>query len=88
MTGMLRVADGVIYKQVGDELVLLDFERGIYYGLDTIGARIWQVIADEKPVDGLVAELLEEYDVERETLEKDVARLLEELREKGLLVSE
>ena len=86
MTHMLRVADGVIYKQVGDELVLLDFERGIYYGLDTIGARIWQVIAEGKPVGDLVAELLEEYDVARETLEKDVTRLLDELREKGLLV--
>ena len=86
MTGMLRVADGVIFKQVGDELVLLDFERGIYYGLDTIGARIWQVIADEKPVGEVVTELLEEYDVDRATLENDITRLLDELREKGLLV--
>ena len=81
----MRIADGVIHKQVGEELVLLDFERGIYFGLDSVGARIWQLIAEDQDVDAIVETLLAEYETTREVLERDVAALIGELEVKGLL---
>ena len=36
----------VIAKMVGAEMVLLDYDRGIYYGLNPIGARVWQLLSE------------------------------------------
>ncbi|HKO01421.1 MAG TPA: PqqD family protein, partial [Thermoanaerobaculia bacterium] len=85
IANIVRIADGIVFKQVGDEMVLLDFERGIYFGLDPIGARIWQLITEEKSVAAIVDALADEYDVARDELERDVAELLDDLAARGLI---
>jgi hypothetical protein len=80
-----RIADGIVFKQVGSEIVLLDFERGIYFGLDAVGARIWQLVADERSIAEILQTLGDEYDVTPEVLAQDVAELVEDLTAKGLL---
>jgi len=35
-------------------MVLLDFERGIYYGLNTVGARVWELLLKEKTTDEII----------------------------------
>jgi len=82
----MRAAENVIYKAVGEELVLLDLERGIYYGLDPVGARMWQLLASGSSIETVVEAMLDEYDVEREQLQADLESLAKELREHGLLV--
>ena len=81
----MRRAPNVIFKQVGDELVLLDFDGAIYYGLDEVGARIWQLLGETESVGEIVERLGEEYDVTREMLRADVDRLLGELAARGLV---
>lgn len=82
----MRPANGVIFKNVGDEVVLLDIERGIYYGLDPVGARMWQLLAEGVSAEAIVDTMLGEYEVSRGELQKDLERLTSELRERGLLV--
>ncbi len=81
----LRVSDQVIFKPVGDEMVLLDFQSGMYYGLDPVGARIWQLLASERSLGDIVETILGEYDVAREEVERDIDRLVEELERRGLV---
>ena len=80
-----RARDGVIAKMVGSEMVLLDYDRGIYYGLNPVGARVWQLLSEGEAVERIVGRLVDEYDVARETLESDVATLLHELEAKELI---
>jgi len=75
----------VIAKMIGTEMVLLDYDRGIYYGLNPVGARVWQLLSDGKNESEIVELLAEEYDAERAAIAADVAALLRELRERGLL---
>jgi hypothetical protein len=82
---VVRISDQVVFKPVGDELVLLDFQSGMYYGLDPVAVRIWQLIAAHQPLGAIVETLLAEYDVTREALEKDVDALLEDLQRRGLV---
>ena len=77
----------MIWKKVGEELVLLDYERGVYFGLDSVGARVWQLIDEVHDTDRIVETLLDEYDVARETLASDVHSLIHDLEERGLLTS-
>lgn len=82
---VVRVSDQVVFKPVGEELVLLDFQSGMYYGLDPVGVRIWQLLAGSRPLGEIADMLLGEYDVPRADLERDIDALVEELERRGLV---
>ena len=65
--------------------MLLDLERGVYYGLDEVGARVWELLSQNVALSSILDQLTAEYDVDRATLESDVMGLLEHLKEKGLI---
>ena len=75
----------VMSRQVGDETVILDLSSGMYFGLDPVGARIWQLLNDGQSVDAVVITLLGEYDVTEDQLRQDVNSLVSELVSRGLV---
>src|SRR5438105_13284189 len=81
----LTIPPEVMARQVGDETVLLDLASGNYFGLDAVGARIWQLLVEGKAPPEVCDVLLSEYEVPREALENDLARLLGELKAQGLI---
>ena len=70
---------------LGDEAVILGLHDGVYYGLDTVGARVWALLAAPRRVSDLVAAVAAEFDVTTERCERDVLALLEELAAQGLV---
>jgi hypothetical protein len=75
----------VMARQVGDETVILDLGSGTYFGLDPVGARIWQLIGEGKTLGEICDTMLDEYDVAREALERDVVELADKLLEQKLI---
>jgi hypothetical protein len=82
---MLSISPSVVFKRVGDEAVLLDFERGVYYGLDEVGARVWELIADGRSIDAVAQVMTEEYEVAFDDVRRDVETLIVELEKNGLV---
>lgn len=81
----VTVNEQVVFKEIDGEVVLLDIERGTYFGLDAVGTRVWQTLMDHGLARPALARLLEEFDVEADVLESDVIRLLCELRTNDLI---
>lgn len=81
----IRLREGVITKMVGDEMVLLDYERGIYYGLNDVGARMLSLLAEGRSLPEVRERLLEEFEVSGPTLQSDLQTLIAELQAKGLV---
>jgi hypothetical protein len=79
------IPEAVLFQEVSGETVLLDLDSESYFGLDEIGTRIWMLLNEGRGQGGIVDALLEEYEVERDTLEADVAELLGNLLEAGLI---
>jgi hypothetical protein len=75
----------VMARQVGDETVILDLGSGTYFGLDPVGARIWQLIGEGRSLGEICDTMLDEYDVSREALELDVVELADKLLEQKLI---
>lgn len=75
----------VVARQVGDETVILDLASGTYFGLDPVGARIWQLLADGKTIAQTCEVMVQEFDVSRTTLEQDTLDLVNELAAKKLV---
>jgi hypothetical protein len=76
----------VMARTIGDESVILDLASGTYFGLDPVGARIWELMGEGRTLADICTTMLEEYEVERAQLEADVLRLAAELAERGLVV--
>ena len=80
----VRNGDQVTAK-VDDEVVMMSMQQGEYYGLDSIGSRIWELFAKPNSVENIIETLMQEYDVDRKTCEKDVQEFIQKLVDKGLL---
>lgn len=81
-----HVPDTVIAQTIAEETVILDLEAGIYFGLDPVGARIWELVAQGAPLDDMIDQILAEYDVSRERLQRDVDALVSQLLENSLVI--
>lgn len=79
------ISKDVLAQELAGETVLLDLASENYFGLDAVGTRVWQLLNEGKPESVLVDTLLNEYEVEREVLEKDISELLNRLNEAGLI---
>lgn len=66
--------------ELAGESVVLNFDDGVYYSLNGIGARIWELIQTPLKVSDLLATLVSEYDVEESRCESDMIALLKEMR--------
>jgi len=81
----ISISPDVLFQEISGEAVLLDLVSENYFGLDTVGTRVWQLLNAGSGVADIVETLLREYEVERETLEADVGKLLNELEGAGLV---
>ena len=74
-----------ISSEIVGEAVILNLKSGVYYGLNEVGNRTWNLIQKPETVKGIKNTLLEEYDVEPESCEQDLLALLQELEAVGLI---
>lgn len=82
-----RPHPAVEYSTVSEGAVLLHVETEVYYGLNTVGARVWELLPEYEALPELCARLSEEYpDAAPGEIERDVAELLELLEEAELVV--
>ncbi len=70
---------------VGDEVVLMNLERGRCYGLGPVGTDLWNKMSQPVRVAALLDQLLLEYDVQPEALEHDVLEVLDQYAAEGLI---
>lgn len=74
-----------MFRELSGESVLLQLEAGMYYGLNPVGTRLWQLVAEHghlRTVHGLA---LEEFDIDAETLERDLLELVHDLEVRRLV---
>jgi hypothetical protein len=82
---VVSAAKDQISSNLGGEVAILDLDAGVYYGLDEVGARIWELVRDPRRVGEIQATIAEEYDVEPDRAKRDVLALLQQLADEGLL---
>jgi hypothetical protein len=81
-------APGFLSADVAGETVILGLDRGLYYGLDAVGTRVWSLAAEARRVGDIVDVLVAEFDVEPARCVADVLALLGDMAEHGLVTVE
>lgn len=82
---MVSVVKGQVSSDLGGEVAILNLDAGMYYGLDDVGARVWELAREPTKVGEIQSRILEEYDVEPERGRREVFALLQDLVNEGLL---
>ena len=85
LSDIVTIPSQVMARQVGNESVILDLASGTYYGLDPVGARIWQLMTQGQTLAQVCETMLAEYEVTREDIERDVLALVQTLADKQLV---
>jgi len=79
-------APQVVSAALGGEVAILDPKLGLYFGLNDVGARVWELAATDVKVSAICEAIFQEFEVERAQCESEILGLLQELVERGLLI--
>ena len=74
-----NVTTEVCCTSIDEDTVILDLKSGTYFGLNSIGTRIWNLLQESKTVSEIRNLLLEEYEVEIAECESTLQQLLQKL---------
>ena len=81
----LSIPPQVMSRLVGDETVLLDLSSGIYFGVDGVGKRIWESVAEGNSLGETATIIASEFEVDEERAQTDLIAFATDLVERGLL---
>jgi hypothetical protein len=74
-----------VSSNLEDEAVILNLRDGIYYGLNPVGARIWNLLQETRKVSDIRDLIIEEYEVDPQRGEQDLLEILQEMSARGLI---
>jgi hypothetical protein len=75
----------VRFRVVGEEAVIVRQDTAEVIALNDVGASLFAHLDSRRSAGALLDALLEEYDIDRETLRRDVESFLAELRQAGVV---
>jgi len=77
--------DDCVETVVDDELVLMNVVNGLFYSLKDTARRAWELLDEQGSFGALVETMCGEYDVAEDVCRADLARLIEDLKERNLV---
>ena len=83
----VTVPDDVLISNLQDESVILNLDSERYFGLDDVGTRFLSVLTSSESIEAAYEQLGQEYDIDKDVLRRDLLALVEDLVNKGLLIS-
>lgn len=84
-SSIVVATSGQVSCPLGEEAAILNIKSSKYYGLDSVGARVWTLIQQPRSVGELRDTIVKEYDVEADRCEQDLLEFLGKMRSEGLI---
>ncbi len=79
------ISERVLSQSVHDDIVVLDLQSEQYFGLNAVGALVWNELTDGKTLGPIHAAIVERYDVAHDQAWSDLEALVTTLLERGLI---
>jgi len=80
-----RIKDGILFQELGRDLVLFDLETNLPYALNPVGSLIFRMIDGERTLEEIAERISREYDVGFDQAMKDLLKLSEALIQRGII---
>jgi hypothetical protein len=81
LESVVRVSARQVSCELADESVILHLDEGVYYGLNDVASRVWQLIQEPRTIGEIRDVLLSEYEIEESVCTQDLLDLLDRLKE-------
>lgn len=81
-----RPSPDVVHQNLRGEIVLVHLQTNRIYSLNPTGARLWELLVEGRSYDEIKQQLLEEFEVAENQLEREMEALLSSLRVEQLVV--
>jgi Coenzyme PQQ synthesis protein D (PqqD) len=70
---------------LGNDVIILDLRAGLYFSVNDVGALVWQLIQEPRTVGQVRDAVLDSFDVDPQTCERDVRALIQDLVSRNLV---
>lgn len=81
----VRANDDVLFQELHGEGVLLNLKTGVYFGLDPVGRRVWQLLQEHRTLAAVLDAMLGEYNVAEAQCAEDLLALVTDMEQHGLV---
>lgn len=81
----IQVNADVLCQDLDGEAVLLNLKTGVYFGLDPVGTRVWQLLASHTVLAEILDVMAAEYDVPKERCAEDLIALVNDMQKQELV---
>ena len=81
----VKLSDQTLFKELDAGAVALNLQTGKYYSLNSVGTRMWMLLAEENSLEEVRDVIVSEYDAPPERVDKDLMALIAGLKTAGLL---
>jgi hypothetical protein len=85
LSTMLIRNQQIFASEIDDEMVMMDGEQGLYFGLNSVARRIWEHLENPLAYGALLRALAEQYEVDETRCRADVEPFLRKMLEKRLI---
>lgn len=75
----------LVEGQLDDSQIVMDIERGKYFGLNSLGRKIWELLESPLTLDEIINRLLSEYQVSEEVCYKEVSSFINKAISLGII---
>jgi Coenzyme PQQ synthesis protein D (PqqD) len=76
----------VASELIDGEAIIIDLSTGMYFSLDSVGGRIWALLAQQASLEEITTRLHAEYEVDAEVAREDLENLVTQLLSENLIV--
>ncbi len=80
----IRPPDQIAWREVGEEVVILDLRTSTYWTLNGSATLLWAALVEGATASGLAERLVDEFGVDSATAERDVDAFLASCQEQDL----
>jgi hypothetical protein len=85
LSTMVKQSKHQVSCDLNDEIAILNLKSTLYFGLDEVGAYIWQALSEPRAVSELCTAVLDRFDVDEARCHTDVFEFLTKLDQAGLI---
>ena len=80
-----EVNGDVLMRQIENEAILLHIPTGTYYNLSESSIPFWEALQNKQPLQPVIKQIINEYEVDRDRVLEDLQIFLEDLLQFGIV---
>lgn len=85
LSTVLKQSTNQVSCNLNDEIAILNLDKTVYFGLEGVGAAIWQALEQPRSVANICQLILDDFEVAPTECEADVVRFLNSMQDAGLI---